>query len=230
MFKQKIRLITTQLGSGSLKLLAGELSRRLGYKVFRSATPKLTRKNIRYGDCKDKIYQYQWFEQQGLSALTYTTSQETAQTWLSDGLAVFARLLTRASEGKGIVVVEPGENLPMAPVYTQYKKKKKEYRIHVFQGKVVHVLEKRKKSATENFSKVRNLANGYVFCSDGVVEPNGLRELALRAAKVTSSDFAGVDIGYNEKKDELFVIEVNSAPGIQGTNINRYSDAIIESL
>ena len=54
----------------------------------------------------------------------------------------------------------------------------------------------------------------------------GIRELALAASKVTNSDFRGVDIGFNEKLNELFVIEVNSAPGIQGTNVDRYIEAI----
>jgi glutathione synthase/RimK-type ligase-like ATP-grasp enzyme len=69
-----------------------------------------------------------------------------------------------------------------------------------------------------------------VFCSDNVVEPEGIRELALKAAKVTNSDFKGVDIGFNEKLNELFVIEVNSAPGIEGSNINRYIEVICASI
>jgi D-alanine-D-alanine ligase-like ATP-grasp enzyme len=52
--------------------------------------------------------------------------------------------------------------------------------------------------------------------------------VALAAAKVSPSDFRGVDIGYNEKKDELFVIEVNSAPGIEGSNVNKYLDAMVQ--
>jgi D-alanine-D-alanine ligase-like ATP-grasp enzyme len=37
-----------------------------------------------------------------------------------------------------------------------------------------------------------------------------------------------VDIGYNAKKDELFVIEVNSAPGIEGTNVEKYLEAMVQ--
>lgn len=94
----------------------------------------------------------------------------------------------------------------------------------------VQVLEKRKRkdfNDENRDTRIRNTANGYVFCSDGVVEPVGIRELALAASKVTSSAFRGVDIGYNEKLNELFVIEVNSAPGIQGTNVDRYIQAIV---
>ena len=116
----------------------------------------------------------------------------------------------------------------MNTAFTLYKKKKKEFRVHVFKDVVVQVLEKRKRKefTGERDSRIRNTANGYVFCSEGVVEPEGLRELALKASKVTSSHFRGVDIGFNEKLNELFVIEVNSAPGIEGSNIDKYVEVI----
>lgn len=225
----KFRLVSKKLGSNSLKALQEGLSTKLGYKVFRSSSPKPNRNNLVYGDCKDKLFQYQWFQANEVPALPFTTSVEECKQWLKKGQTVFARTLTRASEGKGIVVLE-GEQVSVVParVYTLYRKKKKEFRVHVFKGQVVHVLEKRKKAGYEKDrdTRIRNTANGYVFCSDGVVEPVGLRELALAASKVTDSDFRGVDIGFNEKLNELFVIEVNSAPGIQGTNVDRYIEVI----
>jgi glutathione synthase/RimK-type ligase-like ATP-grasp enzyme len=99
--------------------------------------------------------------------------------------------------------------------------------VHIFKDKIVQVLEKRKKNGVEANAKIRNTANGYVFCSQDVVEPAGICELALAASKVTNSDFKGVDIGWNEKKNELFVIEVNSAPGIEGSNVNLYVETIV---
>ena len=227
----QIRLLSTNLKSGSLKRLAEGLSTKLGYKVFRSNVPKPGRKELRYGDIKGKIEQYEWFKEQNLGALTFSTNAQTAKEWAAAGIPVVCRTLTHASEGKGIVIAESPEQVVMAPVYTQYKKKKKEFRVHVFKDKVVHVLEKRRKTGIEiKESKIRNTANGYVFCSENVEEPEGLRELALKASKVTQSDFKGVDIGYNEKKKELFVIEVNSAPGIEGTNVQRYVEVITNAV
>lgn len=225
----KLRLVSTKPGSASLKRLAVELSSRLKYKVFRGTFPKINRKNIVYGtqDCC-KIKQYQFFAQNNINSLVFSTSQTEAQNWTNEG-CVFARTITTGSEGKGIIVIEKGGQVPMAKVYTQYKKKKREYRVHIYNDTVIQVLEKRKRKGWENEreTKIRNLANGYVFCSNDVVEPEGLRELALKASKVSSSCFKGVDIGYNEKNNELFVIEVNSRPGIQGTNVQRYCDAIL---
>ena len=224
----KLRLVSKKLGSKSLKLLQAGLSTKLGYKVLRSKAPRPYRENIVYGDCKGKIEQYQFFAAQGLPALKFTTSQTEAQEWAKVSVVV-CRRLTRASEGKGITLAETPEQVVLAPVYTEYRKKKKEFRVHVFKDQVVQVLEKRKRKefTGERETKIRNTANGYVFCSENVVEPEGIRELALKASKVTNSMFKGVDIGFNEKLNELFVIEVNSAPGIQGSNVARYIDVMI---
>jgi RimK-like ATP-grasp domain len=226
----KLRLVSKKLGSNSLKALQQGLSTKLGYKIFRAKQPKPNRENLVYGDCKDKLFQYEWFAANEVPALSFTKDKSKALAWLSEGGVIFARTLTRASEGKGIVVLDAPGTLPRAPVYTLYRKKKKEFRVHVFKDQVVHVLEKRKKKDFngEVNTKIRNTANGYVFCSDNVIEPEGIRELALKAAKVTNSDFKGVDIGFNEKLNELFVIEVNSCPGISGTNIDRYIEAIVK--
>jgi len=227
----KLRLLSTNLKSGSLKRIAQGLSTKLGYKVWRSKLKKPNRIHLLYGNQKGKIEQYEYFKEKGIPALTFTTVQAEAKKW-AESMAVICRKLTHSSEGKGIVVAETPEQVVSAPVYTQYKKKKKEFRVHIFKDQVVHVLEKRRKKDYDGDAdaKIRNTANGYVFCSENVVEPNGIRELALQARKITKSDFAGVDIGYNEKLNQLFVIEVNSAPGIEGTNVDRYIEVIVKNV
>lgn len=237
----KIRLLCTDgtKGSASLKALASSLSTKLGYKVLRSTRPKYGRLNLSYGQSVDKLTQYQWFKEQGLSALEFTNDFAIAQSWVSEGNTLFGRKYLNSSCGKGIVVIEPdgpGWNWQLhtpCPVYTKYKKKKREFRVHVFKDTVVAVTEKKRRSGYEGHrdTKIRNLANGYVFCQTVSNEPEQLRSLALAAAKVSQSDFKGVDIGYNEQKDELFVIEVNSAPGMAGSNVEAYANAILsESL
>lgn len=227
----KLRILTTLLKSGSAKRVAQGLSTQLGYKVFRGPNLVPLRVHIRYGDQKGKIEQYTWFKANAIPALEFTQSIAEAKTWAATG-AVICRKLTHASEGKGIVVSETPAQVVEAPVYTKYKKKKKEFRVHIFQDKVVHVLEKRRKNGYEGDAdtKIRNTANGYVFCSEDVTEPQGIRDLALKASKVTKSDFKGVDVGYNEQKKELFIIEVNSAPGIEGSNVDRYIQTIRQTL
>jgi glutathione synthase/RimK-type ligase-like ATP-grasp enzyme len=232
---KKPALLTTKSGlkSASLKAIALGLSTHFKRKVWRTTKPSLKRQQFKYGQSVDKLTQYKWFQDNEIPALEFTDNSDVASDWLKAGHVVFGRKYLNASCGKGIVVMEPNEAgyhpAAVCPVYTKYKKKKREFRVHVFKDQVVAVTEKkrRKEFDGERDTKIRNLANGYVFVQQVQDEPDGLRELALRAAKVSTSDFRGVDVGYNKLKDELFIIEVNSAPGIQGTNLNKYLEAII---
>lgn len=235
MKKKKPSLLCTEatLYSRSLKRVAVGLSTRLQRgRIFRTTKISTIRKQFRYGQSVNKLQQFEWFKANNIPALEYTTNPNVVNDWLADGATVFGRKYLNASCGKGIVVIEPDDDqqIPICPVYTKYKKKKREFRIHVFKDEVVAVVEKkrRKEFDGERDTKIRNLANGYVFVQTVENEPEGLRALALAASKVSPSDFRGVDIGYNQKKDELFVIEVNSAPGIEGSNVNKYLDKIVQ--
>ena len=234
---KKLQLLSTNStkGSQSLKQLAVALSQQLGYKVLRTTKVNPKRVQLKYGNSTDKLSQYKWFKEQGLSALEFTDNNAKAWQWLnSEGKTVFGRKYLNSSCGKGIIVFEPGYQgnfIDNLPVYTLYKKKKREFRVHVFKGIVVSVTEKKRKAGWTDArdTKIRNLANGYVFCQEVTNEPEGLRELALKASAVVQSDFKGVDIGYNEKNDDLFIIEVNSAPGITGSNIGKYVQGILSN-
>jgi hypothetical protein len=216
--------------SGSAKRLAAALTEKLGYKVWRSDKINPKKQALKYGQGVDKISQYEWFKSNEIPSFEFTKDKSVVLGWLADGGTVFGRSLLSSSCGKGIVVMEPGQTeVTPCPVYTLYKKKKREFRVHVFKDKVVRVVEKklRKDWDGPRDSKIRNLANGYVFCGCDS-PPDGITALALSASKVVSSDFAGVDIGYNEKENQLFVIEVNSAPGIEGSNVDAYVEAICD--
>lgn len=220
-------------GSGAAKRIAEELSKRVGKKIWRSTKTIPNKEAIKYGPGVDKLTQYKWFKDQGLSTLEYTTEKATVLEWLKKEQTVFGRKLLNGSCGQGIVVIENEGAYENCPVFTLYKKKKREFRVHLFRGILVAIVEKKRRKEWDGKSdaKIRNLENGYVFCqTDPATLPKGIQELATKASKVTSSDFAGVDIGYNEKLDELFVIEVNSSPGVEGTNVERYCDVILKEM
>ncbi len=226
----KIQLLAKNIKSNSLREVANHLSSALGYKVWRTTKVSTKRKQLRYGGVVDKLSQYKWFTSNGIPCPEYTDDIEQAREWITEGHTVFCRTLTRASEGRGIVVATEVDHLCYAPVYTKYTKKKREFRVHIFKGNVVAVTEKRKKTAWENGrdTKIRNLANGYVFCHSITNPlPTGLLELAVLASNLVSSDFIGVDLIHNEKQDQLYVIEVNSAPGISGSNVDSYVQHIL---
>lgn len=201
--------------------------------MWRTTKTNTARTQFKYGGGVDKLTQYRWFESNNIPALEFAEDPNIILDWLSQGHTVIGRKLLNASCGKGIVVIEPeDEAFVSCPVYTKYKKKKREFRVHVFKDQVVSVVEKRKRRDFdgERNTKIRNVANGYVFCQEVENIPEGLYALATAAAQVSPSDFRGVDIGYNELNDELFVIEVNSAPGIEGTNLIKYTEKVLEHV
>lgn len=230
--KLNIKLTEGTRASASAKRLALALRPKVGYKVFRTLKTMPKKRQLLYGQGVDKLTQFRFFETKSLSALEFTTDRVVAQRWLDSGNDVFGRKFLSSSCGKGIIVFPAGNGIDPAgvcPVYTKYKKKKREFRVHVFKDKVVRVVEKKLRKDWEGprDSKIRNLANGFCFCSCEN-EPEGLRQLAVAGAGVVQSDFKGVDIGFNEKNNELFLIEVNSAPGIEGSNLEAYVNAIVQ--
>jgi len=221
------------MGSRAAKALADTLSKKLGYKVFRvKAGRERGRPSFKLNPGTAKDVQLNAFNQNEVPTVEHTNNRDTAAKWIVDGDAVMCRTLLRASEGRGIVVAETVEQLVEARLYTRYVKKKAEFRVHVLKGQVIDVQMKRKRRefAGERDTKVRNLANGYVFCRDGIAEPVGLRDVAVKATASLGYQLGAVDIAYNERSNRLVVLEVNANPGMQGTTLEKYANAIVKDI
>jgi D-alanine-D-alanine ligase-like ATP-grasp enzyme len=120
-----------------------------------------------------------------------------------------------------------------APLYTLYVKKADEYRVHVVRDKMIDYAQKKKRRTTPNEKvdyQIRNYANGWVFCRDGVAIPDCVRYAAISSVSALGLDFGGVDIGYNAHEGTACVYEVNTAPGIEGTTLVRYREALTELI
>lgn len=222
----KIRIIPYKLGSESAKLLATTLAEKAGYKVFRSGKPRANRRNIIWGKPQNKLTNFKLFEEKGVSCVPFSESKLAAQNWLMDGKVVLARTVS-GQGGSGISIVEPGQLLPDRPLYTQYIKKKKEFRVHVVDGQVIDVQEKRKKKGAEADGRIRNHDNGWVFCHENIVEPADLRATGVAAVTAIDLQIGAVDIIWNEKQNKCFVLEVNSAPGLCPTTAEKYANALL---
>lgn len=172
----------------------------------------------------NKISAFREFERRGVRTPQYSTDHRTAQGWADAGDTVIARSLVSASEGRGITIVPAGGRVPVVPLYTKYVKKKYEYRIHVMRGEVIDEVEKRLRRGGTN-SPIRNTANGYVFAREGIRVPQTVRDEAIKAVTALGLDFGAVDIVYNERRAEAYVLEVNTAPGNTGTTTQRYAAA-----
>lgn len=180
---------------------------------------------------RDAVYKVRAFElltASGVNTVEYTTERTVAQSWLDGGERVVCRRLTRASGGRGITVVSGGR-VPWAPLYSKYFKGRDEYRIHVAGGRVFDQQMKRLRrntNARNRETTVRNLASGWVFCREGVHAPEIATRAAIDSVRALGLDFGAVDIKCNRQGTRCAVLEVNTAPGLQGTTLRRYSQAI----
>jgi glutathione synthase/RimK-type ligase-like ATP-grasp enzyme len=249
-----------KMGSQSAKLLAQGLTQRLSLKVRRVRhdgryRPKRRSLIVNYGSgsspvwlgntvvlnspraCAvsgNKLSAFNAFKAAGLSIPEFTTDRTVAESWIAAGGMVVARTVLNGHSGRGIVVCSSDKPLVNAPLYVRYKKKRKEFRVHVFQGQVIDVAEKRKRRVEgdrgADVGLVRNLANGWVYCRDSVVCPADCHDLAVSACMALSLDFGAVDIIWNEKENKSYLLEVNTAPGLTGTTLVNYTNAIYNWL
>lgn len=231
----QIRLLCTDVASESLARLAHSLSEKLGYKVFRSMEVKPNRLHIRYGDQRDKLTQYRWFKKNKLNFPLFTESKEEAEKWMKDwNLQMVCRTLLQGQEGHGIVIADTPEELVDAKAYVEYTPKDREYRVNLFKGAIVNVREKLKKKgyvAPEDADpRIRNVVGGYVYCIPKRDIPQCVLDTATKAFRITDSDIIGVDVAYNSRTNRDFILEVNSAPSLEGVTVTDFSAAIINHL
>lgn len=227
---KRLVLVPNNMGSRSAKALAAVLSERVGHTVLRVRPERVGRRiafTLREGT--DKLTQFRRFHESQVAAPDFTTDRSMAVSWLRDG-PVVCRTLLRGSEGRGIVVAATEGEMVNAPLYTRYLKKRKEFRVHVLNGQVIDVQEKRKRRehTDDRDTRIRNTANGYVFCRNDMVEPTGLQSIAIAAVRSLGYSMGAVDVGFNERDNRCFVFEVNATPGMEGTTLQKYADAITE--
>lgn len=179
----------------------------------------------------NKLSTFQELTMNGIITVPWTAHPSYAKQWLEQGATVMARTLTSASQGRGIVVTTAEDDtLPSAGLYTKYIPKCHEYRVHVMFGSVLDVTKKRRRSGTDTNDYIRNSTTGWVFCRDGVVPPDKVTDAALKTIAALSLDFGAVDVLYKELDDMAYVLEVNSAPGLEGTTLNKYIETFKENL
>jgi hypothetical protein len=161
----------------------------------------------------------------------FTTNIQVAKEWSVGNHIVLARTLLNSHSGRGIHICRPGEALISAPLYVKYIRKQKEFRVHVFNGTIIDGSEKRRvglhhRDEASHNSLVRNHDNGWVFCRDSIQEPSDLRPLAIASVAALRLNFGACDIIWNEKQNKCYTLEVNTAPGLEGTTLDRYAAAV----
>ena len=245
-----------KVGSESVRLLKEQVKLRTGLSVHRSWTPQSSpgigpnSTVINWGNATQPIWRtptrvfnhwnavqvahnklltLQELHAAGLSTVEFTTDPRVARDWLWERNIVLARQSLTGHSGEGIVILREPPEIVYAPMYTKYKPKKKEFRVHVFNGRVILVAEKRRDRDQDDVDDlIRSHDNGWVFCYNNVVVPDDVNSLSIQAIRVLQLDFGAVDIIWNQRDNRAYLLEVNTAPGLEGTSLDRYTRAILQ--
>lgn len=166
----------------------------------------------------------------------YTADKEKAAAWMraKEGRQIVERHKLNGHSGEGIRIVEKEGELQDAPLYVEYVPKTQEYRVHVFQGKVIDIQRKARKKDVPDEKvnwKVRNLDGGFIYARDFAPEdlPADMTAKACATVDALGLDFGAVDIVFNKQRQTSYVLEVNTAPGLQGQTLDAYVKAFKEA-
>jgi glutathione synthase/RimK-type ligase-like ATP-grasp enzyme len=176
----------------------------------------------------NKLNTFVELECKGFTDLPIWTAdrQEAYELMSVHNKSVYCRQTTTGHSGRGIVIADNCYDMVDAPLYTLATKHKHEYRVHIFKDKVLDVQMKRKRNGSLGGSGIRNHSNGWVYARAEIVPPEELLSSSIDAVKLLGLDFGAVDIGHRLIDNKFFVFEVNTAPGLEGTTLDKYSKAI----
>jgi hypothetical protein len=181
----------------------------------------------------NKLRSFATLKTHGVSCPEFTTSADVAQHWLHDGRRVLARTILRGSCGNGIVDIDPfTAGFPYAPLYVEYVKKSREFRVHTTRdprgGYFTRTVEKRRRTDFDGEidNRIRNHSRGWVFCQENVQPDESVVEESAKAIEALGLDFGAVDVIWNEHYQKAYVLEVNTAPGLEGSTVGFYADAL----
>lgn len=161
----------------------------------------------------------------------FTTSAKEAAYWVSQEIPIVQRTMVKGSKGEGASVAHtPKEFDPFAKLYTKLIPKKREFRVHVFQNKVIDkhekiYLGKNPKEFEIMVSATEEQDGKWEWKRSGVILPNTAVVESVKAVKSLGLDFGGVDV-VTDASGRAFILEVNTAPWLGTTTVKYYAEAI----
>lgn len=182
----------------------------------------------------------------GVPLLKWTDQREAAARWLEKGRGVVCRTKLDASSGQGIVLAKTVDELIDAPLYTRYYPKTHEFRVHVFNGEVIDLTQKKLKGGADarlnSDTFVRSHDNGWVH-AHGALDLRGVDQERLGRAAISSVSglgliFGAVDVlavldppsmeDRSRSLKSFKICEINTGPGLENqATIEAYTRAIL---
>ena len=160
----------------------------------------------------------------------WTDSKETAIRYMRryPEQKIVCRTVLNGHSGAGIVIASTPEELVDAPLYVRYIKKMAEYRVHIMDGNVFDVQQKLRKHdfpEEQVNHQVRSHKNGWVYARTDVDAPQAVLNAALRIFRHFGLHFGAVDVIWNKANERAYVLEINTAPGLEGETVTKYVQA-----
>jgi hypothetical protein len=184
----------------------------------------------------NKLKAFKILDNAGVRVPKFCTVKEEAVEWAKKGYRVICRTILKGHSGHGIIVALEAKDIVDAPLYSLYKPNSGEYRVIVVNGVVVDFMQKKRKIDFEEItgqkvnSLIRNHSNGWIFARNEVNPPKDVFDESIKAVNALNLDFAGVDVIFNKKEGKAYILECNSAMGLEadGTTLKRLSAAFLD--
>lgn len=161
----------------------------------------------------------------GITPRYWTNGQDIPD----DVFPIVCRTVLAGHSGEGIVIANNRQELVRASLYVQYKKKQSEYRIHLGRrGNAIVTIAEQKKVRRRDHDNpnwlVRNHTNGFIYQREGIMVPEAVRNAAEQSFVASRLDFGAVDVIFNAREGRAYVLEINTAPGLEGQTITDYAN------
>jgi hypothetical protein len=117
--------------------------------------------------------------------------------------------------------------------WTPFVRLSSEYRVIIFNGEVLKIFKKiREEGGDREEFPIRNIHNGYHFSIRENMEafPGLLSFIDTKLKPLFPIGFYGLDIGKINNSEDFFVLELNSAPGLNDNTLSLVGDKFIEAL
>ena len=253
----RVRVLPYKIGSQSAKLIAQGLGVLRCNPLNTRFRPRLDDVVINWG-CSTELYPralyvnypfavrratnkidaLSYMEYARVSVIPFTQNKEQAIQWIEEGSYVYERHTLTGHGGSGIRVVHSVDDLTVGTsvqLYTKGISIRREYRIHVFDGKVIEHVQKRKRLDADTNSVsdyIRNHTQGWVFVKNGFDYLPEVEEQAIKAVQALGLDFGAVDVITEKHTGNVYVLEVNTACGFDpnGSTLQKYIVAFKERL
>lgn len=137
---------------------------------------------------------------------------------------IVCRTVLQGSSGDGIVIADSRDDLVSASLYVKYIKKKEEYRVHVNYLDGPFIVQQKKRRLDHEYPnwQIRNHDNGFIYARNDIAPPSRVLDVARDCFEQCDLEFGAVDVIWNESNQSAYVLEVNTAPGLEGSSVEDY--------